>query len=116
MRVDILDRRKGRQPISPGHHFVEQHRVKSAFLHQGNGIVAIGHRGDVVAPALEKNLMGAQQIDLVVCPQNLFGFLRLVHEYLSMWFWVMERGRRENRQMNGAGDFSIRRCGQARGP
>ena len=68
IRVDIFDGRKGRQTISAGHHFVEQHNIETVPFDHFNGIISVGHGRDLIPALAEKHGVRAQQVYFVICP------------------------------------------------
>jgi len=59
-----------RKAVQSRHHLVQEDKIETPFLDQTDGILAVGNRGDLVAPFLEKHYLGLQQIDLIVHPEN----------------------------------------------
>ena len=57
------------EPVHAGHHFIQQHQIKSILLQRSQGIFCIGHRCHLVALALKEHDMGLQMINFIIGPE-----------------------------------------------
>ena len=67
-RLDLVE---GLQPPQPRHHLVQQHEVVAPAPELGQGVLAVGDGRDAEALLLQELDVRAQQLDLVVRPQDV---------------------------------------------
>ena len=76
--IDFLDHRQRGKPASTRHHFIQKDDVEPPLLHHRDGVVPVRHRRDFIPAGTQKHRMRPQEVNFVVCPQNLL-FFHSVH-------------------------------------
>ena len=96
--MTLVDEVEGLEAGDAGHVLVEEHEREGVAVEGVEGVAAVGDGGEVIAFGFEEEYVGLEEVNLVVCPENLVhirvGIKRVDNKKDAGEHWG-DKGRRE---------------------
>ena len=71
LRRNFLHTLQSLQPGETGHVFIENHQIEMTRGHKLEGVAAIVDRHRLVAFRFQEEDVGLQEVNLIICPQDI---------------------------------------------